>query len=131
MTGPDRREPEAAPGDGGARRPRRWLRWALIALGVIVLAAALGAGAFVWWGSTPAPAGPTALKALQSGDGVTVSTTEWGWLFTPQTGPAATTGLVFYPGGRVDPRAYAPLARGIAAHGFAVAVVRTTATAKP
>jgi hypothetical protein len=29
-----------------------------------------------------------------------------------------------YPGGRVDPRAYAPLARAIAQHGFTVVIVR-------
>jgi pimeloyl-ACP methyl ester carboxylesterase len=35
----------------------------------------------------------------------------------------ATVGLVFYPGGRVDHRAYAPAARDIASAGFIVVVV--------
>ncbi|MFW5713337.1 MAG: alpha/beta hydrolase, partial [Brevefilum sp.] len=33
------------------------------------------------------------------------------------------TGLIFYPGARVDPRAYAPHARSIAAEGFRVVIV--------
>ncbi|MFN2304126.1 MAG: alpha/beta hydrolase, partial [Anaerolineales bacterium] len=33
------------------------------------------------------------------------------------------TGLIFYPGGRVDPRSYAPLASSIAQEGFTVIVV--------
>jgi hypothetical protein len=118
--GPAAGEPE--PGSTTPRR--RWLRWTLIALGAVAVAAAIAAGAFVWWGSTPAPAGPAAMRALQTGSGVDVAETASGWTFTPQTGPAATTGLVLYPGGRVDPRAYAPLARGIALHGFAVTIVR-------
>jgi pimeloyl-ACP methyl ester carboxylesterase len=34
-----------------------------------------------------------------------------------------STGLIFYPGGRVDPRSYAPAARDIAAEGHLVVIV--------
>jgi pimeloyl-ACP methyl ester carboxylesterase len=37
-----------------------------------------------------------------------------------------TAGLIFYPGGRVDYRAYAPLLRKVAAQGYLVAVVPVT-----
>lgn len=35
-----------------------------------------------------------------------------------------TTGFVFYPGGMVDPKAYAPMARRVAANGFAVYIIK-------
>jgi dienelactone hydrolase len=38
-------------------------------------------------------------------------------------GRPADTGLVVYPGARVDPRAYAPAAQGIAAQGYLVVIV--------
>jgi hypothetical protein len=126
MTGRDRAD--AAPGreDRGDTRPSRspWLRWTLLGLGVIALAVVIGAGAFIWWGSTPAPPGPRALEAMASGAGVTVEETASGWAFVPQGGGIAAIGLILYPGGRVDPRAYAPLARAIAQHGFTVVIVR-------
>ena len=34
-----------------------------------------------------------------------------------------TTGLILYPGGRVDPRAYAPTARALAEEGYLVVIV--------
>jgi predicted alpha/beta-hydrolase family hydrolase len=113
-----------APGTPRPHTPRRWLRWLLAVAAVFVLAALLAVGGFVWWGSTPAPAGPTALAALESGSGVTVSTTTAGWTFVPEVDTGVATGLVLYPGARVDPRAYAPLARAVAEHGFAVVIVR-------
>lgn len=62
-----------------------------------------------------------ALAALESDETVTVTyskDSDW-YLFSP-TGPAPEIGYVLYPGGWVDPRAYAPLARDIAAEGFTV-----------
>ncbi len=80
------------------------------------------AAGFVWWGSTPAQAMPEALQALQSDVQVEVSDADW-LSFTP-TGPQPQTGLIFYPGGRVDYRAYAPAAHQIAAQGYLVVIVR-------
>jgi predicted alpha/beta-hydrolase family hydrolase len=107
-----------------ARTSRRWWRWLLVVAAVAAVATAAVLGWFVWWGSTPAPPRSAAFEALATGDGVTVTRTPSGWAFGPASGAAATTGLVLYPGGRVDPRAYAPLARAIASHGFAVVIVR-------
>jgi pimeloyl-ACP methyl ester carboxylesterase len=63
---------------------------------------------------------PEALAALQSDDAVQVETEPW-LIFRP-AGDEPSTGLILYPGGRVDPRAYAPAARAIAEDGFLVVI---------
>jgi hypothetical protein len=97
----------------------QWLkrRWWLILLALVLL----GAGGFVVWGSTPLGPMPEAVKALQSDGAVTVDIDPW-YTFTPTTGTPAA-GLILYPGGRVDPRAYAPPARAIAEKGYFVVIV--------
>jgi pimeloyl-ACP methyl ester carboxylesterase len=52
-----------------------------------------------------------------------VAETSYGWRFQPQN-TTPETGLVIYPGGHVDPRSYAPLARDLAARGHVVAVLK-------
>lgn len=64
---------------------------------------------------------PEALAALQSDDQVQVETEPW-LLFRP-VGEEPTTGLILYPGGRVDPRAYAVAARALAGEGYQVVIV--------
>jgi len=96
---------------------RRWW-W------VLVLVLALFAGGFVVWADSTAPPMSEALKALESAastDGVIVDASEWLAFLPADREP--TIGLVFYPGGRVDPRAYAPAARSIAAEGPLVVIV--------
>jgi pimeloyl-ACP methyl ester carboxylesterase len=78
---------------------------------------------FVVWASNAAGPGEQALQALQSGDGITVETWEGGYTFRPQD-QQPTTGLIFYPGGRVDFRSYAPALRQVAAAGFEVVLVK-------
>lgn len=77
-------------------------------------------GGFVAWGLTPAPPMPEALAALRSDERVEVSDSRW-LVFSPHF-QTPDTALIFYPGGRVDPRAYAPLARQIAEQGFLVVI---------
>ncbi len=90
------------------------------ALAVIVVLL-LAIGVFAAWAlNVPAPQAE-ALAALQSDAAVTVVQGEW-LVFAP-VGEAPAAGLIFYPGGRVDPRAYAPAARAIAAEGYRVAIV--------
>lgn len=59
---------------------------------------------------------------LQSNEQVTVTETADAIHFTP-TLPLAT-GLLFYPGGLVDPHAYAPLAHAIAEQGYTVIIIK-------
>jgi dienelactone hydrolase len=63
---------------------------------------------------------PEALAALQSDAQVKVEAGQW-IVFRPAI-TLPTTGLIFYPGGKVDARAYAPAARAIAAQGNLVVI---------
>ena len=87
----------------------------------VVAVFAIAVVAFVIWGSTPLGPMPEALAALESDANVAVATDPW-LSFTPTQG-AQNTGLIFYPGGRVDPRSYAPMARAIAEAGYPVVIV--------
>ncbi len=93
------------------------IRFALVLLGLL---AVLAIGFLVWAG-TPARPMPEVFEQVprlkEAGHGA-----RW-WAFMP---PESTpqVGLILYPGGRVDARAYAPLAQAIAEQGFLVVVVR-------
>lgn len=94
-----------------------WKRLLLVAAVVLIGAIA----AFVIWGSTPAQPMAEAQAALPSDASVGVETEPW-LVFSPASQPK-DTGLILYPGGRVDPRAYAPTARAIAEAGYPVVIV--------
>ncbi len=89
---------------------RRWL----LLVPLILLCAA---GGFVLWASIVPPPMPEALAALGSDSGVTVQvngTIE----FLPDA--STDTGLIFYAGGKVDARSYAPMAHALAEQGYLV-----------
>jgi hypothetical protein len=92
-----------------------------ILLAILILIPLLAVSGFVIWGQTPPPPMPEALAALQSDSAVTVETSPW-LTFSP-TDETPTTGFIFYPGGRVDERSYAPFARAIAEQGYLVVIV--------
>lgn len=77
---------------------------------------------FVVWSLLAYRATSVARQALQSDAAVTVTEGDGSWSFAPRT-PAAA-GLIFFPGGLVDPVAYAPLMRAIAAAGFPAVLVQ-------
>jgi hypothetical protein len=89
----------------------------LVAIAVLLVAIA----GFTIWAYTPLGPMPEAMAALQSDDQVTVQTSPW-LTFAP-TGTQPTTGFIFYPGGRVDARSYAPPARALAEQGYLVTIV--------
>ena len=102
-----------------ASNNRRWLKrlfWVVLLLLAAVIALGLlrmsnGAGPM-----------PEALAAMQSGGGVEFSEagslTAGSWLvFRPQTADPLG-GVIFYPGGGVDYRSYAPAARALAEAGY-------------
>jgi predicted esterase len=96
------------------------LKRILIGLVLIILLAITG---FVIWGSTPARPDAKALQALESDESVTISEGKYWLEFTPAN-RTPNTGLIFYPGGRVDYRAYSPLLREIARGGYSVFLVK-------
>jgi pimeloyl-ACP methyl ester carboxylesterase len=67
---------------------------------------------------------------LASDDSVAVAEHPGHWLFSPKK-DARPTALVFCPGGMVDPVAYAPLARAVAARGYATYVIKPSPGWRP
>jgi pimeloyl-ACP methyl ester carboxylesterase len=90
---------------------RHWRRIVLVAL--VVLAVVLAVG-FVWLNDLADPT-PEASAALAPDEAVTV-TRDGAIVFQPAE--PATTGFIFYPGGRVAAEAYAPQMRDIAEAGY-------------
>lgn len=85
----------------------------------------LFAGAMVWYtrqALKPYPPNEAALGALQTSPEVRVQATPYGWVFIPQR--KVQGGFAFYPGGLVEPQAYAPLMQRIAVGGYRVALLR-------
>jgi len=76
---------------------------------------------FSIWAYTPARPMAEAVAALQSDAFVNVSSDGW-VTFSPSIG-TPETGIILYPGGRVNFRAYAPIAHKLAAEGYLVALV--------
>lgn len=98
---------------------KKWI--GRIGLGIVSLLIVAG-GAFIWWGNHPLEAMPEAIAALESDQTVLVSSGEW-IVFSPQ-GASSPIGIIIYPGGHVDARAYAPLARELASDGNLVIIPR-------
>jgi hypothetical protein len=88
----------------------------------LLLVIGLAVGGFVAWANTPAQPSAEAYAAMKSNDDVKVSLDAAGRLLFEPIGTQNGIGFILYPGGRVDPRAYAPLARGIAAGGSVVVI---------
>ncbi|GLU48035.1 alpha/beta hydrolase [Nocardiopsis ansamitocini] len=90
----------------GAGRPRprvRTLLWRTAAAAVaLLLVAAL---AFTWWACSPYRAEPAPLRAAEELSGVAVERLADAVVITPTAGNS-DTGVVFYPGARVEPDAY-------------------------
>ena len=94
-----------------------------IAAAVLIAALLLLVSGFVIWANGASPATDTALNALTSNSQVTVDTQNNWVAFYPADGSMPDTGFVFYPGGKVDYRAYAPILSLLAEQGYFVAVV--------
>ncbi len=101
-----------------ARRRRRWPRVVLGILAIVALVVVVGGA---WW-LQPQPLLPDATAAMQSTAAVTVTEDGSAITFTPTAAPP-TTGFIFYPGGKVEPAAYARSAQAIAEAGYLVAIV--------
>ena len=94
-------------------KKKRWI----IPIVLILIAAA----AFCIYVSDCYHADDAALEALGSDGDVKIEETGYGWFFD---GPSDDTVLVFYPGGKVEETAYAPMLHEIAYKGMDVCLVK-------
>jgi hypothetical protein len=79
----------------------------------------IGLIGFFVWAETPYQPEARAMESINS----SATENEQNWLIFDPEDATPTTGLVLYPGGRVDYRAYAPLAEAIADAGYKVVLV--------
>ena len=92
-----------------------------ISMVLLILLITVLAG-FVGWASFPLGPGPDAQIALHSDTNVTIEKINNWTVFRP-TDLKPDTGFIFYPGGRVDYRSYAPLLKPLAQQGYLVVLV--------
>ncbi|MDO4492557.1 MAG: alpha/beta hydrolase [Clostridia bacterium] len=95
------------------------------ALFVLLALCILGTGAFGVYAAGYARAGESAVSALAAKEAYTVTETKRNIVFTPKEPNG--TGFVFYQGGRVDERAYAPLMAHLASAGVTCVVTKMPA----
>lgn len=107
---------ETKPGRSKARR--RFWRIALL----IVLLCLIGGGLTLALWLRPYTASPDAVAALRSTTSVSVTQNDEMIAFLPHT--PARVGLIFYPGAKVDPVAYAISMHALAEHGYATFIVK-------
>ena len=93
-------------------------------IGIIVLSIFLMAIAgFAVYVSDYSHADSTALAALNSTNSYTVANTNDFITFTP-TGKKSTIGVIFYPGGKVQPESYSVIASKLAENGYTTIIVK-------
>lgn len=100
------------------RKTRRRLKVALTAVLVVIVAGAIGFGVYV---GDYYHADDAALAAMEPTDTVAVQRLEDGDIAFVPVDPRA--GIVFYPGGKVQAEAYAPLMQDLADRGFLCVIV--------
>lgn len=101
------------------RKPR-WIRKVLIGLAVVTV---IAVGAFFWYVNDYYKATASAVEALQSDGSVTITETDDAITFAPN-GKNPEEGVIFYPGGKVEAEAYAPLLRSLAEADLLVVVAK-------
>jgi hypothetical protein len=85
----------------------------ILAILVTIVVALVG---FVVWAETPLGPMPEVNQTLKSDSTVNVITGKW-LVFSPVLS-SNNTGLIIYPGGRVNYKSYAPVAHALAAKGY-------------
>ncbi|MEV7693198.1 alpha/beta hydrolase [Microbacterium sp. NPDC089189] len=106
------------------RRPsriRRVITWVLGTLGVIVVAAV--AGILIWSQVGVMDAEPGPLADVRADSSIAVSDESGAIVLSPAAG-GSTEGLVFIPGAKVDPWAYASTLSGVVHDGVTVVITR-------
>ncbi|MCK2037341.1 alpha/beta hydrolase [Microbacterium sp. SSW1-49] len=103
------------------KRGRRVLRWILGSLAVVL---ALGIGGILVWSQVGVMAAePEPLATVRENPDITVTVAPEGIVLAPADG-ASEVGLVFIPGAKVDPWAYAAILQGLAEDGTTVVITR-------
>ena len=97
-----------------------WLRKLLLGLAVVFV---IAAGAFFWYVTDYYQATTDAVEALQSDESVTITETDDAITFAPN-GEDPEEGIIFYPGGKVEAEAYAPLLRSLAEADLLVVIAK-------
>ena len=88
---------------------------------ILILVPVLLIVGFLVWAWTPLGPMPEAIQALESSERVVVDRDSW-YEFSPVE-ERPEIGVILYPGGRVDPRSYAPTAHALAEEGYLVVIV--------
>ncbi len=96
---------------------KKILKYTLI--GFVAIIIIIVVGMLVWSRTGTYPARNVALSALESTETVTITQDKW-IIFTPTK--ETEIGLIFYPGGLVEPTAYAPILHQIAEKGVLVII---------
>ncbi|WP_314425084.1 alpha/beta hydrolase [uncultured Microbacterium sp.] len=100
------------------RRVLTFLGWGLLAILV------LGIGGVVAWSQIGVmQAEPAALATVTANEAITVEDAAQGIVLTPADGES-DQGIVFVPGAKVDPWAYAPILQSLAEEGVTVVITR-------
>jgi hypothetical protein len=97
---------------------RRWRR-ALLAALLLIVGGCIGA--LVWLSAPVGLLMPEAVSALESDAQTRVH--HGRWIEFEKIDVDVSSGIIFYPGGRVAPEAYAPLARAVAEAGYLAVIV--------
>lgn len=90
---------------------------------IILVVFAVVAASFVYYVSDYYPADSKAVAALKSTESYNVTDTANSIAFTP-TQNKSTKGIIFYPGGKVQPEAYSVIASKLAANGYTTIIVK-------
>jgi hypothetical protein len=101
------------------KRPRKWVRSVLIFLVIIV---GTGITGFILWASSTPEIELEAELALEERDPSRLDE-KFGITFEPDQ-EEIELGFIFYPGGRVSPESYAPMAAELSRQGFLVVIPR-------
>lgn len=104
------------------KKPGRRI-WKRVLWGVAIVLALLVGGFIAWTQIGVMQADPEQRAAVQENSAITVTDAEEGIVLSPADGES-DTGLVFIPGAKVDPWAYAAILQGLAEDGTTVVITR-------
>jgi pimeloyl-ACP methyl ester carboxylesterase len=113
----------STPAQPKKRRRRRILAWILGSLGAVILVAVIG---FLLWANIGVMAAePDDLAAVRADPAITLTDAGGAWTMAPSDGES-DSGLVFIPGAKVDPLAYAATLQGVVDEGVTVIITKPT-----